>query len=123
MFSEKILVVDDEDTNRFLIATLLESFGFVVVQASGVEVATVIFSENPNSFSLVFTDYDMLDGDGFVLLNRIREVSDVPVVLISGSTAISKEKIDRSFSGFFAKPLKIAIFLAYLQEFVLSLKQ
>lgn len=76
-----LLVVDDDDTVRHLIRKVLECSGYSVVEAaSGSEAVRVFYDDRP---ALVVLDISMPEFDGYKLLERVREVSDVPVLMLT----------------------------------------
>ncbi len=76
-----ILVVDDSAHARELVSEELAEAGFRVATASdGVEAWTRFRAQRPD---LVVSDIRMPGQDGFALLRRIREVSDLPVILLT----------------------------------------
>jgi len=76
-----ILVVDDDDDIRALVGELLERAGHVVIKAQDGESALKLFySRKPD---LVVLDVSMPGLDGWEVLNRIRELSDVPVLMLT----------------------------------------
>jgi DNA-binding response OmpR family regulator len=77
----RVLVVDDDAETRGLVRTLLEREGHAVVEAStGRAALRVVHEERPD---LVLLDVAMPELDGFAVLERIRDVSEVPVVMLS----------------------------------------
>ena len=76
-----ILVVDDDDDIRALVGELLERAGHVVIKAPDGESALKLFySRKPD---LVVLDVSMPGLDGWEVLKRIRELSDVPVLMLT----------------------------------------
>ena len=79
---DKVLVVDDSPAFLTLVNRLLTGQGFEVVQArDGQEGLRTFFSTRPD---LVVTDVVMPKLDGCQLCQRIREMSDVPVIMVTG---------------------------------------
>jgi DNA-binding response OmpR family regulator len=82
----RVLVVDDDGDVRALVAGLLERAGYEVNQASdGRDGLRAVFSDRPD---LVLLDVTMPGLDGWGTLERIRELTDVPVLMV---TALSDE--------------------------------
>jgi DNA-binding response OmpR family regulator len=76
-----VLVVDDEADIRSLVRELLERAGHDVVEAGdGNEGLRAFFASRPD---LVVLDVSMPGLDGWGTLERIRELSDVPVVMLT----------------------------------------
>jgi DNA-binding response OmpR family regulator len=77
----RILVVDDESDIRGLLRVLLERAGHEVVEApDGNEALRVFYARQPE---LVILDVTMPGLDGISTLQRIRDLSDVPVMLLT----------------------------------------
>ena len=76
-----VLVVDDDADVRALVSELLTRAGYEVSEApNGREALKSLFDERPD---LVLLDISMPELDGWATLDRIRELSDVPVVMLS----------------------------------------
>ena len=76
-----VLVVDDDGDVRALVVELLERAGYSVLQApNGREALRVLYEQRPD---LIVLDVSMPELDGWATLERIRELSDVPVVMLS----------------------------------------
>jgi len=89
MLDRRILVVDDDPDIRGLLRVLLDGRGYSVTEArDGNEALRVFFDERPN---LVLLDVGMPGLDGWQTLERIRELSDVPVVMLTAK-AMELEK-------------------------------
>lgn len=77
----RILVVDDEERMVRFIRLNLEHDGFQVVEAyNGVQAIEKVRSNLPD---LVLLDVMMPDIDGFEVLRIVREVSSVPVIMLT----------------------------------------
>jgi DNA-binding NtrC family response regulator len=85
--SGKILIVDDEESTRELLAHLIEMEGLTPLVASDGETALKMMrSETPD---LLLVDYRMPGLTGLEVLRRAREVDkELPVILITGYTAV-----------------------------------
>jgi DNA-binding response OmpR family regulator len=81
MSGRRILVVDDDPDIRGLVRELLDRRGFTVTEArDGHEALRAFYAERPD---LVVLDVAMPVLDGWKTLERIRELSDVPVVMLT----------------------------------------
>jgi DNA-binding response OmpR family regulator len=100
----RILVVDDDDDIRALLNELLTRAGFDVDEAPDGRSALRRLYESPPS--LVILDVAMPGLDGFATLERIRDLSEVPVLMLTARTQ-ELEKV-RGLSGgaddYVAKP-------------------
>ncbi len=76
-----ILIVDDESRMRRFVRLNLETEGFDVIEAENAfEALEKVRTKMPD---LVILDVAMPDMDGFEALQRIREISDVPVIMLT----------------------------------------
>jgi DNA-binding response OmpR family regulator len=81
MNATRILVVDDDEDIRTLVVQLLERAGHKVEQApDGRSGLRALHASPPD---LVVLDVSMPDMDGWQTLERIRDLSDVPVIMLT----------------------------------------
>src|SRR5438309_1815549 len=79
--NRRVLVIDDEPDLRALARELLQDLGYVVAEArDGAEGLRVLYDERPDA---VILDLGMPGMDGWTTLERIRELSDVPILILS----------------------------------------
>jgi len=80
---DRILVVDDEETIREIVSSMLSGANFQCCQAAGGREALSIL-ESDGEFDLVLSDLMMAEMDGIALLERSKErFPDVPVVMVT----------------------------------------
>jgi DNA-binding response OmpR family regulator len=85
MDGHRILVIDDDDDIRGLLRTLLERAGYEVSDArEGQAGLRELYAGSPD---LVILDVAMPGLDGWATLERIREVTDVPVLMLTAHDA------------------------------------
>ena len=78
----KILIADDEQLIRKLIGDCLKKEGHEILEAENGEIALRLFETNKDlEFALL--DIMMPEIDGWEVCRRIREKSDMPVILVS----------------------------------------
>ena len=105
---QTVLVVEDEEGIRALAVRILQRHGYVVVGASdGVEALAMFQSADP-PVDLVLSDVAMPRMNGVKLAERLGEIADVPVLLMSGydDVVAGDAKPPPSVVGFTAKPFK-----------------
>jgi len=107
--TETVLLVEDDDAVREITKTLLEKFGYTVIEAVDGEHAVRLFRENKDVVQLVMSDVIMPKQSGRDMQNELKKIKpDVKVVFISGYTAdilAQKEIMDEGFN-FISKPLR-----------------
>jgi DNA-binding response OmpR family regulator len=78
----RVLVIEDDPAVHDLLRRLLERNGIVALGAqTGSDGMRTLFEQRPD---LVLLDVGLPDADGPAVLRRIREMTDVPVVMLSG---------------------------------------
>jgi DNA-binding response OmpR family regulator len=111
----RILVVDDDQDIRQLLRALLERAGYVVDEAEdGRAALRILFTTPP---ALVILDVTMPDMDGYETLDRIRDLSEVPVLMLTARTQ-ELEKVRGLSAGaddYVAKPFGRQELLARVQ--------
>ena len=76
-----VLVADDSPEMLMTVAALLERAGHTVARAAdGQEALRAVYERRPN---LVLLDVEMPGLDGWQVLDRIRDLSDVPVMMLT----------------------------------------
>ena len=78
-----ILVVDDESRMRKLLKDFLSVKGYQIIEAEDGEKAVEIFEENRNKIKLILLDVMMPKLDGWSVLRKIRQESNVPVIMLT----------------------------------------
>ena len=90
----KILLVEDDDKLRSTIADYLQMNSFTVTACADGGSALECF-ENEADFDIILLDGMLPDIDGFDVLKKIREISDIPVIILS-----ARESESDQLSGF-----------------------
>jgi two-component system, OmpR family, KDP operon response regulator KdpE len=111
----KVLVVDDEPQIRRFLRVTLTSHGYSVVEAEGgAEALRLIAGSRPE---LVVLDLGLPDMDGVEVLRRIREWSNVPVIILSVRDAEREkvEALDLGADDYVTKPFNTGELLARMR--------
>ena len=110
--SNKILIAEDESHLRKLVSDYLTKSGFEVTAArDGQEALDFFYKE---TFSLVILDIMMPRVDGLEVLKEIRQISDIPVLMLTAKNT-EFDEIEGFGSGadeYIGKPFSPAILLA-----------
>ena len=100
----KILIADDEAEIRDLLKLYLENEGYAVIEAAdGVEAINLVNQQSPD---LCILDIMMPKMDGYKVLRKIRETSNVPVMILSAKDADSEKILGLNLGAddYMAKP-------------------
>jgi DNA-binding response OmpR family regulator len=104
--ARKILVVDDEPAQLRLIDQVLTASGYLVFKAdSGQAAVRLLYEQRPE---LVLLDVMMPEIDGWQTCRLIREVSDIPVIMLTGRCNSEEDIVRGLESGadeYLAKPV------------------
>ena len=109
----KILIIEDNELNRKLLAELLED-SYEVMTAGNGEEGLKLLGENYRDISAVLLDVSMPICDGFQFLDRIKDdvmLSSVPVIVITGSNRPEDEVrcLELGAVDFIRKPYNVRI--------------
>ena len=105
---KRVLIVDDNETNRKILALQTQSWGMVpIVTASGLEALKIL--QGDSSFELIILDMCMPQMDGLSLTNTIRENIDtrgIPLVMLSSLGQPGADLQKHDFAAILTKPIK-----------------
>ena len=107
MASRKILIIDDDRDIRIGLNARLRAAGYDTAFAvDGVSAISAARNENPD---LILLDLGLPAGDGYVVLERLKDVAElgaVPVIVLSARDARTNEQkaLDAGAHSFFQKP-------------------
>jgi DNA-binding NtrC family response regulator len=93
---KRILLVDDSDSNRMVLGSLLEDEGLEVVSAASFAQAREQLAASGGAFDIVMVDQHLGDGLGSNLVPLVRQQAPgAKVMLISGSADedVAKETV------------------------------
>lgn len=97
--AKRILVIDDQESMRSIIAQMLKGKGHTVIAAVDGEEGLKFFEQYKNEFDLVLCDVNMPKKNGFEVLQAIKSSRPAtPVVLMTGT--------NEEMAGYFGKEFK-----------------
>jgi len=124
--SAKILIIEDNEQNMYLLTFLLNNHGYQVVQArdgrQGIELAE---RENPD---LILLDIQLPEMDGYAVTRKIKTIpalSEIPIVAVTSYAMVGdREKtIDAGCSGYIEKPINPETFMEQIRDFMPGMPQ
>lgn len=109
---EKILIADDNELNREMLAVFLEDEYEIINACDGEEAVTMLKSNKDTSILLL--DLYMPKKDGFAVLQEVKELGldkTLPVIIISGenSAEVEAEALKMGATDFIHKPFENSI--------------
>ena len=108
----KIMIVEDEETVRELVAENLRKWGFETVEVTDFKRVLEIFEEEQPH--LVLLDINLPVFDGYYWVQKIREISKAPVIFISSRDTNADSIMSMNMGGddYVTKPFSTDILIA-----------
>ncbi|MCD4834478.1 MAG: response regulator [Bacteroidales bacterium] len=118
-----VLIVDDSNTNNFLLQSILESEGICSsIALSGKEAFNYLKIEKP---ALILLDIMMPSIDGFTVLKKIKsspETMEIPVVFITAKNDdhLKQKAIEAGAKDLIQKPIDVNKVLDIVKHILLN---
>jgi CheY-like chemotaxis protein len=116
----RVLVVDDVESNIYVVQGILEHYEIKVDTArNGAEAVEKV--KNGAEYDIIIMDHMMPVMDGIEATRQIREMGYTrPIVSLTANVVNKTEQdyIDKGFDGFLGKPINIANMETYLTRFI-----
>lgn len=112
-----IMIVDDDDTFRFVLARGLRQRGYEVIEARSAEEAWQLAQEDPPEFALI--DLKMQGASGLVLVRQLASLqASIKMVVLTGYASISTavEAIKLGAMHYLAKPVELSEIIQAFQK-------
>lgn len=118
----KVLVIEDNEQNLYLITFLLKHHGYDVIQArdglTAIEIAT---KTNPD---LILLDIQLPEMDGYAVASRFRSKSafaDVPIIAVTSYAMVGdrEKSIEAGCTGYIEKPIDPDTFIPEMEKYLL----
>ncbi len=106
----KILIVDDQQANVFLLAQMLRSEGYDSIDST-MDPAKVCEMHLMNRYDLILLDLQMPKMDGFQVMENLRQIETsgyVPVLVITAQSAHKLRALRSGAKDFVSKPFDLA---------------
>jgi DNA-binding response OmpR family regulator len=116
MSPTKILVVDDDPKVRAVLRRCLETEGYVVTEA-GSKKETFDYVAR-TAFALITLDIHLGDGDGFEIARKMRQTSDVPIIMVTGKCDVIDKVVGLELGAddYITKPFHVREVLARVRS-------
>jgi two-component system, cell cycle response regulator DivK len=117
----KILVIEDNEQNLYLITFILEKNGFAVVAArDGQEGIDKACRETP---SLILLDIQLPLMDGYEVARRLRRIEamkETPVIAVTSYAMVGdrEKSIDAGCTGYMEKPINPVTFMDEIRKYL-----
>jgi PAS domain S-box-containing protein len=117
-----VLIVDDKQANRSMLATMLEPLGFRVEEAANGQACLERLASGTTP-DLVFLDLRMPAPDGFEVARRIRQIGrlrELPVIAVSASVFddVKQRSLKAGCTDFLPKPIEFQALMTVLQTYL-----
>ena len=125
-----ILIAEDIDINREIVATLLEPTGIKIDFAENGQIAVDMFTKSQNIYDMIFMDIQMPEMDGYEATRRIRAINSkhakkIPVIAMTAN--VFKEDVERCLAAgmndHIGKPLDIGVAIEKLHGCFKNIKK
>ena len=119
--SAKILLAEDNASNRYLATYLLRNAGFTVLTAhNGHEAIRLALAESPD---LVLMDIQMPEMDGYEAAKRMHSdplLASIPIVAVTSyaMTSDRTKALEMGFVGYLEKPIQPLTFVSQISRFL-----
>ena len=78
-----IMIADDEERIRKIVGDFLKKEGYSIIEAEDGDETYRLFEQNKNSIDLIILDIMMPGINGWEVCRKIRESSNVPIIMLS----------------------------------------
>ncbi len=118
---KKILIIEDNEQNMYLMDFLLKQNGYEILQAwNGKEGIQLAITMKPK---LILLDIQLPGMDGYAVARELKntpEVADIPIVAVTSyAMAGDRERtIEAGCSGYFEKPIIPETFVDEIKKFL-----
>jgi len=105
--AQKILIADDQQLIRELLSKIFTRSGYYVrTSEDGADALRQFNCEDPD---LLITDLNMPEIDGYELCQRVRSVSNIPIMLITAcsNSSVKRKALSAGANAFLTKPINL----------------
>lgn len=112
-----ILIVEDEEKLRSTVKDFLKLYGYVVIEAKDGKQGLEIFEERQSEIDLILLDIMLPIYDGQYVLKKIREISQVPIIMMTAKTGDYEQlkSFGNGVDDYIKKPFMLALLKARIE--------
>jgi CheY-like chemotaxis protein len=120
----RILLAEDVDVNREIVASMLEGSGIEITEAPNGRIAVELFKADPDAFDLIFMDVQMPELDGYGATSEIRALGaarakSVPIIAMTAN--VFQEDVNRcldiGMNDHIGKPFNLSQITGILRKY------
>ena len=117
----RILVIEDNEQNIYMVTYLLENAGYEVVQArNGPEGIALAVDRRPD---LIILDIQLPEMDGYEVAQKLRQkeiLGDVPIVAVTSYAMVGDRErvLDSGCTGYMEKPIDTTTFVQSIADHI-----
>jgi two-component system, cell cycle response regulator DivK len=118
---QKILIIEDNEQNMYMLTYLLESNNYEVHQSSGgIEGIALAKKTKPDAILL---DIQLPEMDGYAVareLGTIKELTGIPIIAVTSyaMTGDKEKAFEAGATGYIEKPIDPDTFISQLEELI-----
>lgn len=116
----KVLIVEDETGIRTIIKKYLKKFDITCIEAENGKKELEIFTQNKDGIDLILMDVMMPEMDGVSATKKIREISDVPIIMLTAKAEDEDEieGLEVGANDYITKPFNLDVLLLRIKKLI-----
>jgi two-component system, OmpR family, response regulator ResD len=116
----KVLIVEDETGIRTIIKKYLSKFDITYIEAENGKKGLEIFTQNKDGIDLILMDVMMPEMDGVSATKKIREISDVPIIMLTAKAEDEDEieGLEVGANDYITKPFNLDVLLLRIKKLI-----
>jgi CheY-like chemotaxis protein len=118
---KKVLIIEDNEQNMYMLTYLLESENYEIIQAfNGTSGITAAKSNKPD---IILLDIQLPEMDGYTVAVKLKEneeLKNIPIIAVTSyAMPGDKEKaIESGATGYIEKPINPDTFISQMESFL-----
>lgn len=114
----KVLIIEDEKNIRNIISKYLERFDITCIEAENGVQGLATYVKNKDGIDLVLMDVMMPEMDGISCTKKIREISNVPIIMLTAKSEDEDEieALEIGVNDFITKPFNLEVLLLRIKN-------